>query len=445
MAVPIKVPVAGELITSAWGKSVADELNTRSVKVDGTPPIVGTLTITGSPGIQLRRTGDAPFLEFENTTGATRFGYIQGQSTQMIYQADSNAAVHRFLVGTPAVEHLRVDSGGVDVTGTLTATGKLTLSAGLDVNVGPLRVGGNGGQIQLIDTSTAGNDFHDAYLSFYGAGVSMVSPGTRTGYIGFPGSTTLTITNEVANGGVRIAANGTGTLALATGSSGDITLTTGAAGNIILNSNTGVTVLTYNGQERGRAMASFMWGKSVGGSTNPGVELFESGTIYSTTATNAVPNMLLRHKTDADETAFIQFANAAGGILSEINQDAAAPVGIHITNGRITAPSDYRLKDDLGPIVGALDRVMRLLPKHLRWKESGRAFDGFIAHELADVVPDAVFGERDAVYAEAEAARLGVEVGSIKGQSVDLLPVIPLLAAAVQELAERLDAVEDAA
>ena len=431
-----------DLIRSSWGNNVASELNTKSVKANGqigdglTPTnqwMTGSLVINASPALKLRRSDNAPYFQFESTA-ATRFAFIQGSAGLLKHNVDGATGIITLEVND--AERLRVDINGVDITGALTVTGTSTLGKG--------RFGGNGAQIELIDTSTSGSDFHDAYMAFYGAGVSMVSPGTRTGYFGFAGSTTLQARNEVANGGLALIGNGSGTIALTTGVSGDITMTTGAGGNVIVNAG-GVIVFDSGGSERGRVAGSLMWGKSTGGSAQPGVELFEAGTIYSTTPNNGVPNMLLRHNVNADDVAYVQFANASGGILSEINQDNVSPVGIKISNCAVTAPSDYRLKNDLGPIVGALDRVMQLLPKHLAWKDTGAEFDGFIAHEVAPIVPQAVFGEKDAVYDADEAQRKGVEPGSIKSQEFMPEPLIPLLTAGLQELAAKVFALEGAA
>jgi predicted flavoprotein YhiN len=49
--------------------------------------------------------------------------------------------------------------------------------------------------------------------------------------------------------------------------------------------------------------------------------------------------------------------------------------------------------------------------------------DGFIAHEVQEVVPEAVYGEKDAVDAD----------GKIIPQSMDASKLIPLLTAAMQE------------
>jgi hypothetical protein len=77
------------------------------------------------------------------------------------------------------------------------------------------------------------------------------------------------------------------------------------------------------------------------------------------------------------------------------------------------------LKDDLGPILDALERVDALQPKRIRWKETGYEADGFIAHEVAEVIPGLVTGEKD-----------GEEM-----QQLDVLGMIPLLVAAIQGMA----------
>ena len=94
--------------------------------------------------------------------------------------------------------------------------------------------------------------------------------------------------------------------------------------------------------------------------------------------------------------------------------------------------SDYRLKEAVQPIVGGLDRVNALKPSIYKWKVNGSAGEGFIAHELAEVVPAAVTGEKDAVNAD----------GSIKSQGIDMSRVVPILVAAIQELTARVQTLE---
>jgi hypothetical protein len=102
-------------------------------------------------------------------------------------------------------------------------------------------------------------------------------------------------------------------------------------------------------------------------------------------------------------------------------------VGSITTNGSATAyntSSDYRLKEDIAPMTGALSKVAALKPVAYKWKVDGANGQGFIAHELAEVVPDCVSGEKDAVDAD----------GNPRYQGVDTSYLVATLTAAIQEL-----------
>lgn len=94
------------------------------------------------------------------------------------------------------------------------------------------------------------------------------------------------------------------------------------------------------------------------------------------------------------------------------------------TTSAFVTSSDYRLKENVAPMAGALDKVALLKPVTYTWKLDGSAGQGFIAHELQEVVPDAVTGEKDAVN----------EDGSIKSQGIDTSFLVATLTAAIQEL-----------
>ncbi len=85
--------------------------------------------------------------------------------------------------------------------------------------------------------------------------------------------------------------------------------------------------------------------------------------------------------------------------------------------------SDYRLKENIAPMTGALSVVQQLKPCTYTWKSEGSVGQGFIAHELQAIVPDAVVGEKDAVN----------EDGSIKPQGIDTSFLVATLTAAIQE------------
>lgn len=86
--------------------------------------------------------------------------------------------------------------------------------------------------------------------------------------------------------------------------------------------------------------------------------------------------------------------------------------------------SDYRLKENIEPMTGALEKVALLKPVTYTWKLDGKAGQGFIAHELQEVVPDAVAGEKDAVDKD----------GKPEYQGVDTSFLVATLTAAIQEL-----------
>jgi hypothetical protein len=101
-------------------------------------------------------------------------------------------------------------------------------------------------------------------------------------------------------------------------------------------------------------------------------------------------------------------------------------VGTITTNASSTSygsASDYRLKHDIAPMTGALAKVALLKPVTYKWNVDNSDGQGFIAHELAEVCPTAVYGEKDAVN----------EDGSIKPQGVDTSFLVATLTAAIQE------------
>jgi hypothetical protein len=99
---------------------------------------------------------------------------------------------------------------------------------------------------------------------------------------------------------------------------------------------------------------------------------------------------------------------------------------IATTSGGTTAyntSSDYRLKNTIAPMTGALARVAALKPVTYKWNADGSDGEGFIAHELAEVCPDAVTGEKDAVDSD----------GNPRYQGIDTSFLVATLTAAIQE------------
>jgi hypothetical protein len=110
---------------------------------------------------------------------------------------------------------------------------------------------------------------------------------------------------------------------------------------------------------------------------------------------------------------FVNSSNTTNGFVSQTNSTTVA----------YTTSSDYRLKENIKPLQNALDRVSLLKPVAFKWKESNDIGEGFIAHELAEIIPDAVCGNKDDIDNN----------GNPKYQGVDTSFLVATLTAAIQE------------
>jgi hypothetical protein len=115
-------------------------------------------------------------------------------------------------------------------------------------------------------------------------------------------------------------------------------------------------------------------------------------------------------------TTFLYFLNSSGTVQGAVNAPTTSTIAYVTT-------SDYRLKEDVAPMTGALAKVALLKPVNYKWKIDGADGQGFIAHEIQAIVPDCVTGEKDAVN----------EDGTIKPQGIDTSFLVATLTAAIQE------------
>jgi hypothetical protein len=111
-------------------------------------------------------------------------------------------------------------------------------------------------------------------------------------------------------------------------------------------------------------------------------------------------------------------------------------VGTINTSGSATAyntSSDYRLKENITDLTGATDRLKQLAPKRFNFlNDADTTVDGFIAHEVSSIVPEAITGEKDEVD----------DNGDPVYQGIDQSKLVPLLVATIQELEARIAALE---
>ena len=139
-----------------------------------------------------------------------------------------------------------------------------------------------------------------------------------------------------------------------------------------------------------------------------------------------------RVQIDSDSAPGIDLRGNANSEQTRINffTNGTNLVGSIKTSGSSTSynqSSDYRLKENQVPIVGALAKILQLKPYTFNWIADPKTkVTGFFAHEAQEFVPEAVSGEKD-----------GKDM-----QQMDYSKIVPLLTAAVQELTARVNALE---
>ena len=96
--------------------------------------------------------------------------------------------------------------------------------------------------------------------------------------------------------------------------------------------------------------------------------------------------------------------------------------------------SDYRLKDGIVDKTDGIEKLKQLKPRKFYWKSNTdkTLVDGFLAHEVSDIVPEAISGTKDAVD----------EDDNIISQAIDQSKLVPLLTAALKESITKIETLE---
>ncbi len=103
------------------------------------------------------------------------------------------------------------------------------------------------------------------------------------------------------------------------------------------------------------------------------------------------------------------------------------------TNTTYNTSSDYRLKENVVAVADGITRLQQLKPSRFNFiVDPDTVVDGFLAHEAAEVVPECVTGEKDAVDDE----------GNPVYQGIDQSKLVPLLTAALQEAIAKIEVLE---
>jgi len=180
------------------------------------------------------------------------------------------------------------------------------------------------------------------------------------------------------------------------------------------------------------------------GKTSPG-EGAQTGSGYGFASPSSDPYFTIVNANASGGNACIYLNRRTTGTLIAFGTNAGSGfsvVGSISHNGSNTAyntSSDYRLKDSVAPMTGALAKVAQLKPCTYTWKSTGANGQGFIAHELQEVFPDAVEGEKDALDKNGDIAPQGIDTSFLVAT---LTAAIQEQQALIQSLTDRITALE---
>lgn len=146
--------------------------------------------------------------------------------------------------------------------------------------------------------------------------------------------------------------------------------------------------------------------------------------------------LILKRTAAVNAASFVCSATQNTRAVSFVNNNNNNEVGyIFLNNDGTTTQyattSDYRLKENISPMTGALSVIAQLKPVTYKWKINDAEGQGFIAHELQAVVPDCVTGEKDGV--ETYIDEDGNEQTRPRYQGIDTSFLVATLTAAIQE------------
>ena len=154
-----------------------------------------------------------------------------------------------------------------------------------------------------------------------------------------------------------------------------------------------------------------------------------AGTFSSLARTETYDTSCIESITDAENVAYLWCSFGAVSLYQGGIYPGVGGVGVQYNTA-----SDYRLKENVAPLLGALGRLSQLPVHRFNFAAApGHTVDGFLAHEIAPHVPEAVRGTKDAVDADGNPAY----------QSIDQSKLVPLMVAAIQELLGRIERLED--
>jgi hypothetical protein len=157
-------------------------------------------------------------------------------------------------------------------------------------------------------------------------------------------------------------------------------------------------------------------------SSSSGASISGLGDAFFARSGGSGPLRLARTTSNGAQVTFYNQGSTAGSITTNTT-----------TTTQYNTSSDYRLKENIVPMSNGIDRLLQLKPSRFNFiPDPDITVDGFVAHEVQTIVPEAITGEKDAVDDE----------GNPVYQGIDQSKLVPLLTAALQEAITRIETLE---
>ena len=399
---------------------------------------------TGTSGSQIFRTNSAERMRIDSsgyitsTASNPQISFVDSANSSYKWSIQNTSSAIRFYDNTAASEAMRIDSSG---------------------NVG-------------IGTSSTSTNY-GAYKT-----PLIVEQSSGYGYVEIRSGTTANqaglILNRQNNTGWLNAMNNTGKLRIAPMASiNEAGLTNAKDGS------TGITVDTSGRVGIGTTLPATDAALTVAASEAPNI-FFQRSTsgrydaaigmpssadlaFYNGTDSSTVSGLSERMRIDSSGNLLVgltsisdatsrAYGNAFSGSSSNPNwkswgsgahthaqfRNGTSVVGSITTTSSATTyntSSDHRLKENVVDLTGATTRLKQLEPKRFNFiADADTTVDGFIAHEVQSVVPEAITGEHNEVDGD----------GNPVYQGIDQSKLVPLLVATIKELEARITALENA-
>jgi hypothetical protein len=408
--------VTGSLTVSGSGTfdNIGPANFTGSLNVTGSLNTIGTITAT-TLVVQTITSS------ISQITGSTKFGQLASNT-------------HQFTGSLNVTGALYVTTGSVGI-GTISPS-QLFEVVGGEIKAGRVDSSQEGGQVSFgrsTDNATAW--YIDAYgstaspqlrfINVTNAAVVMTMTGSNIGigtssFPSFTGATQLVIKGATGNSTIQaVSADGGTSLTMYAGASSSDDPLILFQKNLRFGSATDTGLGGYNERMRITSGGNVL----IGGNDVTNLGTTNRIGAFRTDSAGEVYLQLASTGASTVNHAFFYNSSGLGGSIRTVSAT------ISLVNG-----SDYRMKTNIESLTEGLSIISKLKPCTFEYiATEGDKFEGFIAHELQEVIPNAVFGEKDAMK----------EDGTPDYQGVDTVKILPYLVKSIQELTARVQELEN--